>query len=207
MSAKRKVAGIRCINVQTGDCQVVFTAMCKVCTRLQLCSRCTYIHIIFELCVSDFRALVRLKVVQGFIDDFVADINVSLLASLGRQGAQSRVTKVKSSSAIGIPLAIGTVGATLTAVSDEEGLRGLLAVDCDNDLLSAVLGATLGSFEREVAHGDEVVAVDVVKSFGLDPVTHDGALVLVVEVAAAGLALLDVVVICCESFALEQRLG
>lgn len=98
------------------------------------------------------------------------------------------------------------MGATFTTVADEKGDIGLLAIDGDNDALAAVLGATLGSLEREVAHGDKVVGVDVVERLGLDPVAHDRAHVLVVEVGAAGLALLDVVVVCAKALAFEEGL-
>lgn len=94
--------------------------------------------------------------------------------------------------------------ASLTAVSNEERTVGLLAVDGDNDSLATVLGTSLGGLEGNVAHGDEVVVVNVVKSLGPDPVAHDGALVLVVEVASASLALLDIVVVCSETLALEE---
>lgn len=132
---------------------------------------------------------------------------MSLLASIRRQLAQSRVTEVKTGSAVGVPLAIGSVGASLAAVSDEERAVGLLAVDGDNDSLAAVLGTSFGSLERKVAHGNQVVVVDIVESLGLDPVAHNGALVLVVEVATASLALLDVVVVCSETLTLEEGSG
>lgn len=132
---------------------------------------------------------------------------MSLLASIRRQLAQSRVTEVKAGSAVRVPLTVGAVGASLAAVSDEERTVGLLAVDSDNDSLAAVLGTSLGSLERKVAHGNKVVVVYIVESLRLDPVAHDAALVLVVEVASASLALLDIIVVCSEALALEKGSG
>lgn len=98
--------------------------------------------------------------------------------------------------------------AALAPVADEEGNVGLDAIDGDDDALAAVLGAALGGLEGQVAHGDEVVGVDIVERLGRGPVAHDRTEVLVVEVGAAGLTLLNVVVVSAKALAFEDgRLG
>ncbi len=142
--------------------------------------------------------------VQGLVDNLIVNVDVAVLASQRGQLAEGRVGKVEASSAVGVPLGVAAVGAALAAVADEEGNVGLDAVDGDDDSLAAVLGTAGRSLEGEVAHGDEVVGVDIVERLGGRPVAHDRAKVLVVEVGAAGLTLLDVVVVGGKALALED---
>lgn len=145
--------------------------------------------------------------VESLVDNLVLDIDVAVLAGKGRQLAESRVGEVKASSAVGVPVRVVTMGAALAAIADKEGNVGLLAVDGDDDALTAVLLTAGSSLEGKVAHGDEVVGVDVVERLGRGPVAHDGTEILVVEVGAAGLTLLDVIVVGTETLALEEGIG
>lgn len=119
---------------------------------------------------------------------------------------QGRKTEIKARGTLGIPgRGIGGAFATaLATVTDEEREVRSLAIDGDNDLLSAVEGrvrAKLG-----VVHGDDVVGVDVVKSQSSLLVAHDGTHVLVLERCAASIDLLDIIIVSTETRAAEDGL-
>lgn len=115
-------------------------------------------------------------------------------------------TEIKARSTLGIPgCGIGgTLSAALATITNEERKVRSLAIDGDDNLLSAVerrVGAKLG-----VVHGDDVVGVDVVKSQSSLLVAHDGTHVLVFEGCAAGVDLLDIVVVGTETSTTEDGL-
>lgn len=128
-------------------------------------------------------------------------------SSVIRELVESRQAEVEARSTLRVPGAAVRValGAALASVSDEQvKVRGL-AIDGDNDLLSAVKGR-VGS-ELRVVHGNDVVGVDIVKSQGSLLVAHNWAQVLGAEGGTAGIDILDIVVVGTESSTAEDGLG
>lgn len=119
---------------------------------------------------------------------------------------ENRIAEVKTGSTLRIPGSGigGAVGAALATVTDEKREIRSLTIDGDDDLLSAVERRVRA--ELRVVHGDDVVGVDVVKSQSSLLVAHDGTQVLVLEGCAAGIDLLDIVVVGTEASTAEDGL-
>lgn len=119
---------------------------------------------------------------------------------------ENRQAEVKTGSTLSIPgTGIGgALCAALATVTDEERKVRSLTIDGDDDLLSTVERRVRAKLR--VVHGDDVVGVDVVKGQCSLLVAHDGTQVLVLEGCAAGVDLLDIVVVGTEASTAEDGL-
>lgn len=144
-----------------------------------------------------------IKRIQSLINNLPAQINMPRSTRLRRKLTQNRITKIQPRRTHGIPPPIRrAIPTTLTTIANKQRQIGLLAVDSNNHLFTAVRVQV--ALELGMVHGHDVVCVHLVEREGIREGTFDISEVLVGEIGAAGLDLFYVVVVCAEALAFED---